>query len=769
MSISTLRQKLALILALLLVPAALLLLLTLILKKDPIDRASTQLATLDYQENLKSVVALWQGARREAATTGEIASGSWKELQTAVEAAFGTVDRQNASWGSTLGVSNAWAELKEKWRGFRPGLPPEQIYESLNELIDDALAIDRRLTAVGGWTLDTSVPNALGQTTLSDLSGAVEAVARARDRAAIATRINPQADLAVLVDLGSLRGSLARVTDDFSSLVQGNPSLAADLGPSFAVFTGGGRRGGTLGKADQFVASLTTGGADPARDTKAAEAVAAGLEAQKGLRQALRESVTLFQEKQRYQLFILTGAVLIGLTLTLAPPIYLIGRPMLAQVQEIVNTLDEIGRGSFESRARIYTQDELARVAESINSMLNNFNNLIQSQSERDDIQGAIQKLMSEVADVASGDLTVEAEVTNDFTGSLADAINFMISQLRAIVSNVQQATLQVSQSANDIMVTTEHLSRGGDAQATQIMETSEAIDEIAASIQQVADNATQSLSVAEQARINARKGTEAVRDTINGMDRIRDQVQETAKRIKRLGESSQEIGDIVKLIGDIADRTSILALNASIQAAMAGEAGRGFAVVAEEVERLAERSNEATRKIATLIKTIQTVTAEAVAAMEESTREVVEGSNLALTAGQALSEIDQVSNKLAEIIQAIAFSVKQQARGSEALSKAMGQISVVTQQTAAGTREAAKSVSHLARLADDLRNSVSTFKLPPRDGSSPAGFGSTMAPALPTSTRVRSVNGVSGSSISVPSGSETGYSQFNQRVSVTR
>ncbi|MFO0824318.1 MAG: methyl-accepting chemotaxis protein, partial [Gemmataceae bacterium] len=236
--------------------------------------------------------------------------------------------------------------------------------------------------------------------------------------------------------------------------------------------------------------------------------------------------------------------------------------------------------------------------------------------------------------------------------------------------------------------------------------------------IQQVSENAVQSATVARQALQNARQGNESVKNTISGMDRIRDQVQETAKRIKRLGESSQEIGQIIQLIDDIADRTSILALNASIQAAMAGEAGRGFAVVAEEVERLADRSTEATKKIATLVKTIQSETNEAVGAMEKGIQEVVEGSRLAGQAGQALDEIEAVSKKLAELIQQISYAATQQARASEGVTAAMTEISTITQDTAAGTKQAATAVQGLADLAETLRDSVATFRLP---GAEPA------------------------------------------------
>jgi twitching motility protein PilJ len=359
-------------------------------------------------------------------------------------------------------------------------------------------------------------------------------------------------------------------------------------------------------------------------------------------------------------------------------------------------------------------------VATSLNAMLDSTLGLIQTREERDAMQAAVEKLLTEVKDVAKGDLTVEAEVTSDFTGAIADSFNLMIGQLRGIIAGVQEATLHVSSSANEIRSTTEHLSRGSDSQAMEIAEASAAIDEMATSIAQVSENAAVSATVGAQALANARQGTLAVRNTMDGMGRIRDQVQETAKRIKRLGESSQEIGEIVQLIGDIADRTSILALNASIQAAMAGEAGRGFAVVAEEVERLAERSTDATKKIDTLIRTIQNETNEAVAAMEATTSEVVNGSVLAEQASQALSEIETVSNRLAELSQSISLASKQQARGSETLAKSMGEIAEVTQHTAAGTKQASVSISSLAVLADELRDSVSTFKMPDGNGRGP-------------------------------------------------
>jgi twitching motility protein PilJ len=388
-------------------------------------------------------------------------------------------------------------------------------------------------------------------------------------------------------------------------------------------------------------------------------------------------------------------------------------RYITAQIGAILNVFDQIDQGSYDARSEVFSSDELGFMASSLNDMLDRNLSLIQSQDERDSIQNAIMKLLDDVSDVAKGDLTVEAEITEDVTGAIADSFNHMIFQLRQIVMNVQEATLQVSASANEIQSTAEQLAEGSSVQAEQIVDSSAALDEMAVSIQQVSENASLSSTVAEQALANAKQGAIAVQNTIQGMNRIRSQVQETSKRIKRLGERSQEISEIVQLIGDIADRTSILALNASIQAARAGEAGRSFAVVAEEVERLAERSTDATKQIASLVNTIQSETNEAVLAMEESTHEVVQGSQVADKAGQALGEIESVSSRLAELIQSISLAATQQARGSDSLSKAMSEISEVTQQTATGTRQAAGSISSLATLADELRGSVSTFKLP--------------------------------------------------------
>lgn len=327
--------------------------------------------------------------------------------------------------------------------------------------------------------------------------------------------------------------------------------------------------------------------------------------------------------------------------------------------------------------------------------------------------QEAILRLLDEMADLADGDLTVRATVTESITGAIADAVNYAIDALRNLVTNINETTVQVSSAAQETQTTAIHLAEASNQQAEQITEASAAINEMAVSIQQVSSSALESANVARSSVNIATKGAGAVQNTMQGMDIIREQIQETSKRIKRLGESSQEIGDIVELINDIADQTNILALNAAIQAAMAGEAGRGFAVVADEVQRLAERSANATKQIEALVKTIQTDTNEAIISMEQSTTGVVSGARLAQDAGASLKEIENVSTQLADLIQNISQAARQQSSAAANISDTMNSIQQITTQTSVGTSETAASVGNLADLANDLRKSVAGFKLP--------------------------------------------------------
>ncbi len=334
-------------------------------------------------------------------------------------------------------------------------------------------------------------------------------------------------------------------------------------------------------------------------------------------------------------------------------------------------------------------------------------------QEEYDRNQNAILRLLDEIADLADGDLRSYATVSEDFTGAIADSINFAIDQLRDLVSRITETSQEVAQYTATTQSITNQLAEASEHQAQEIAGASAAINEMAMSIDQVSANAEESAVVAERSVQIAANGADVVHRSIEGMDTIREQIQETSKRIKRLGESSQEIGNIVALINDIADQTNILALNAAIQASMAGEAGRGFAVVADEVQRLAERSASATKQIEGLVKTIQTDTNEAVISMEQTTAEVVRGANLSKDAGVALDEIQNVSNNLAKLIANISDAAKLQSASAGHIAITMNVVQEITSQTTSATFDTARSVSELANMADALRESVSDFKLP--------------------------------------------------------
>ncbi len=327
--------------------------------------------------------------------------------------------------------------------------------------------------------------------------------------------------------------------------------------------------------------------------------------------------------------------------------------------------------------------------------------------------QTAILRLLDELADLADGDLTTSATVTEDFTGAIADSINYTIDQLRVLVSQINETAVQVSSAAQSSQSTALNLAQASESQAKEIAGASAAITEMALTIDRVSSNARESAAVAQRSVAIANTGAEVVQNTIKGMDNIREQIQETSKRIKRLGESTQEIGDIVSLINDIADQTNILALNAAIQASMAGDAGRGFAVVADEVQRLAERSSGATKQIEALVKTIQSDTNEAVISMEQTTSEVVRGARLAQDAGAALTEIEAVSQELAELIENISSAAADQATSAGQISSTMRVIQEITSQTSAGSTETARSIGALAEMTNDLRSSVAGFTLP--------------------------------------------------------
>ena len=386
--------------------------------------------------------------------------------------------------------------------------------------------------------------------------------------------------------------------------------------------------------------------------------------------------------------------------------------PILKNTQKLTSTFEKLGTfsGWF---AVIFGLFALVSAVLLAWSFVNDARQrALRSEEENKRNQEAILRLLNEMGDLAEGDLTVKASVTEDITGAIADSINYTIDELRILVAEINKATDQVTTASQQAQAISAQLLDAAQRQSKEIEETSASVLKMADSINEVSATAVESARVAQQSLDAAEKGQSAVQNSISGMNEIREQIQETAKRIKRLGESSQEISEIVELISDITEQTNILALNAAIQAASAGEAGRGFTVVAEEVQRLAERSGEATKQIGAIVKTIQTDTHDAVAAMEKSTQGVVEGAKLSDAAGQALSEIGRVSQELAGLIQSISQTTQAQTEVAKTVAQNMHDIQSITNQTTDGTKRTAVSIGQLANLAADLKGSVAGFKL---------------------------------------------------------
>ncbi|CAN7179641.1 methyl-accepting chemotaxis protein [Rhizobacter sp. LjRoot28] len=361
---------------------------------------------------------------------------------------------------------------------------------------------------------------------------------------------------------------------------------------------------------------------------------------------------------------------------------------------------------------QLYVRDQAQRAALAESQRLEAERQEQEAKRVNDANQAAILRLMNELQTVAEGDLTQQATVTEDITGAIADSVNYTVEELRTLVSQVQGTVGRVTETTQQVEATSTELLAASDEQLREIRETGESVLQMAGRINEVSAQAQQTAQVARQSLQAAESGLTAVQNTIGGMNSIRDHIQETSKRIKRLGESSQEIGEITELISDITEQTNVLALNAAIQAASAGEAGRGFSVVAEEVQRLAERSGDATRQIAALVKTIQTDTQDAVGAMERSTQGVVEGTRLSDAAGSALGDIDRVSRQLADLIGQISTQALREAESANVVAANIQHIFAVTEQTGEGTRSTAQMVRELSRTAEELKQSVARFKI---------------------------------------------------------
>ncbi|MEZ5402319.1 MAG: methyl-accepting chemotaxis protein [Bryobacteraceae bacterium] len=712
----SIQRKLALVVGVMAVP--ILVLVGLFVRTTNVLVGSTQ-DEINGLEYLSAVMNLSEHVQAHRDLSAAVLAGDAGQasriqaLYPVVDSDFAALEPLEEKYAGTFGTSEKLSDIKKAWATIRQRGTNTTARESLaahadlsNKLIDLVRQVGDKSSLILDPELDAYY---LMDPVVVQLPLVIERISALRSlvmQSAVKGRTPEEQAQAVAVAT-EIQRNFVNLQRSFATASAANKSLDRAMGPAVTA---------AIGAAENFLGRVTRDANGIRSVNDAYEAGTAALDAfhklhdtsSTALAGLLDVRVAGFRQQQIVQA--LVGLLALGAVGFLA---YRITLGITAQVDAIMGLFSSIGIGDFGARAPVISSDELGMLTQSLNVMLDNTLSLIQSQEERQQLEDSIQKLTAELSVAAAGDLTVRAEVDNQVTESIAQSFNQMIGELRAVIARVHDTTTSVTSSAGEVQVTTEHLATGSESQAHQIIEASAAVDEMAVSIQQVSANAANAASVADQALETSKKGAGSVQKTIEGMGAIRQQVQQTSKRIKRLGESSQEIGEIVQLIGDIADRTSILALNASIQAAMAGEAGKGFAVVAEEVERLAERSTEATKKISSLIKSIQTDTNDAIMAMEETTREVVGGSNLANEAGQNLLEIEKISGQLAELIQSISMASKQQSRGSESVVRSMGQISDVTQQTAAGAKQAAVSIRRLSSLADELRSSMDRFKLP--------------------------------------------------------
>ncbi|MEK6742749.1 MAG: methyl-accepting chemotaxis protein [Nitrospirota bacterium] len=385
---------------------------------------------------------------------------------------------------------------------------------------------------------------------------------------------------------------------------------------------------------------------------------------------------------------------------------------IIAPVRDLMEVSEALGRGDLTKKANVKSSDELGQLGTTLNTTIDRLQGLVQTESDRDKMQHQVMDLLSIVSGAAEGDLTVKAEVTADALGSVADAFNLMINGLTALVSQASDVASEIQHSTSDILKASDRMRRGAEQQTAQIQGASGAVNEMSHTIQRMAENAEAATQASLRATQAAVKGGASVAETIKGMQRIRAAVQTTGKKIKGLGERSLEIGAIIEVINEIATQTNLLALNAAIEAARAGEQGRGFAVVADEVRKLAERAARATKDITSLIKGIQVETSEAVTVMEEGTREVEEGTKLADQAGAALREIEQIVKQTSGLVTDITNSAVNQVKVSEGIVTSMDSISKLTQETTVGVRDTVETISKLAELSTRLTVAIGRFKL---------------------------------------------------------
>src|SRR5262245_6306709 len=416
-------------------------------------------------------------------------------------------------------------------------------------------------------------------------------------------------------------------------------------------------------------------------------------------------------------------AIFICLSMTCAL-LFMLSNKVAKPVSELVDYSQKFAKGEYSNRPQIDSHDDFGLIAENFTRSSEKISKAVSNHEAQENLQKSVTEFLTVVSQIARGDLTLRGRVTNDALGNVVDSVNYMLENFMKVLERVRKAAVDVSSSANEILLSSEDMASGAVQQDQEITNTSSAVEELTVSMKQVSNNAEASAEAARRALDAAEQGNRAVRDTLDGMQRIRASVQATAKKIKSLGDRSLEISEIINVINDITEQTNLLALNAAIEAARAGDAGRGFAVVADEVRKLAEHSRIATKDIAALIKAIQAETNEAVVVMEEGTKEVEVGARLADQAGKALEAISTVVRQSAELVQEISLASKQQVRGTEGVANAMGIISNITRQTSQGARQTARTVETMVRLSEQLNEALSQFRVSSNGAVAPGSNG---------------------------------------------
>lgn len=410
----------------------------------------------------------------------------------------------------------------------------------------------------------------------------------------------------------------------------------------------------------------------------------------------------------------LTGGVV-----TIGSGIFL-NRHLKRYLDEFKNQFDSIYQGDYDVKVTIYSQDEFGSLAATFNQMSKMIKTTTkearkraeETERAREDLQRQVIRLLDDVEGAARGDLTVQAEVTADVLGAVADAFNLTITSLRKIVKQVQQAAIQVNKASADSELYARNQSSDALRMAEELAVTLNSVQMMTDSIQRVAENAQEAEEVARSSSVTALKGGDAVERTVAGILQIRETVSETTRKVKRLAEASQQISTIVAVISQISSRTNLLALNASIQAARAGEAGRGFAIVADEVRQLADRSAKSLQEIEQIVLQIQTETGSVMTAMEEGIQQVKDVTERSEQAKRSLEDIIQVSNRIDALVRSITADTDEQRQNSRDVAKVMQEVELTAQATSKESQRVAGSLQNLVGIGKDLIASVERFKV---------------------------------------------------------